>query len=870
MGGATYADEYEVDQRFTSIAELDGKLFAVVDETSEKAMGIGITGHGSGWDMYFGTYAEAYTSNACYYKIEPAQGEGVNDCYYLRTYKNDGTMYTAWDASKFGYFNSQTGTGGYFALGLNGQNGQDGKNHAVWEIEVSEGKFAIKNKATGKYLHADQTSNTYNDAFYFTFCTLKETEASIVARYKARYNEIKPLIEALDDDETIFEAGPTVDVSAADAALAAATTVAGVDAAIDKLYEAATSFVTSVTVKAGKYFDLSNIWIVNPTVRQNIDGWTLTNPTGYPTGWSSNGVTSNNETEFYQNQFDFYQALTLPKGTYEFGVTGFHRAGNHKTYFFAGEDKVLIPGVESSVVNSMSEAETYFNNGNGKVSLKFALEEESNTMNIGITNRDTETDKWTIFRDFTLHYYGSTVDYSVYKDRWTELVTEAGAAKTAHPNVTGKELADLDAAIADAPGASSKKADYIAKNGALEAAINTFTAAAQSYDTFAEHNTVANTLGVVLPSITSTTTAADLTASMSQIIVDEYNAAVSAYKSNFTSMLSDWTNAPGKNYKESWDGTTGDGSDEYYDEYNKADRAMTQTVTLPAGDYALIAKGRASGTARLTMTDGTNTITFPYKGSTGRGIATNGDATFDEGATYANSNNGHGWEYRVLTFTSDGSTPITLTFNWKTSSSQWAGLDDIVLLSKQGVTMSITAAKWATFVAPFDVTIPDGVTAYNVTGISGTTLVKEKVETTIPANKPVLLNSETVVDQTFYGKVVNGTPTNGILTGVYEDVKATVGTYVLQKHGDDVNFYIVASGEEPTVSANRAYLTAPATAKMLSFIDDDDVTIIEGIDAQNSEEYDAIYNAAGIQVKALQKGLNIVVKDGKSYKIYVK
>ena len=86
-GGTTYAVDYKVDQRFTSIAELDGKLFAVVDETSEKAMGIGITGHGSGWDMYFGTYAEAYTSNACYYKIEPAQGEGVNGCYYLRTYK---------------------------------------------------------------------------------------------------------------------------------------------------------------------------------------------------------------------------------------------------------------------------------------------------------------------------------------------------------------------------------------------------------------------------------------------------------------------------------------------------------------------------------------------------------------------------------------------------------------------------------------------------------------------------------------------------------------------------------------------------------------------------------------------------------------
>ena len=174
-GVANAATEYEIDQKFTTLAELDGKLFAIADETAQTAMGIGVSGHNNGWDMYFGTYTETYTSNACYYKLEAAQGEGVEGYFYLRTYKNDGSMYTAWsDAEHYGYFNSQTGQGGYFALGLEGRNGQDAKNHAVWSIEVSEGKFALKNIGTGKYLHADQLSNTYDDAFYFTFCTLKE------------------------------------------------------------------------------------------------------------------------------------------------------------------------------------------------------------------------------------------------------------------------------------------------------------------------------------------------------------------------------------------------------------------------------------------------------------------------------------------------------------------------------------------------------------------------------------------------------------------------------------------------------------------------------------------------------------------------
>lgn len=174
-GVANAATEYEIDQKFTTLAELDGKLFAIADETAQTAMGIGVSGHNSGWDMYFGTYTETYTSNACYYKLEAAQGEGVEGYFYLRTYKNDGSMYTAWsDADHYGYFNSQTGQGGYFALGLEGRNGQDAKNHAVWSIEVSEGKFSLKNIGTGKYLHADQLSNTYDDAFFFTFCTLKE------------------------------------------------------------------------------------------------------------------------------------------------------------------------------------------------------------------------------------------------------------------------------------------------------------------------------------------------------------------------------------------------------------------------------------------------------------------------------------------------------------------------------------------------------------------------------------------------------------------------------------------------------------------------------------------------------------------------
>lgn len=245
---------------------------------------------------------------------------------------------------------------------------------------------------------------------------------------------------------------------------------------------------------------------------------------------------------------------------------------------------------------------------------------------------------------------------------------------TAFAAVTGKERTDLVEAITTYGEVdNTDKIALITAKETLEDVSNIFVAAAATYNTFAELNKkVAATLGVELPTITSSTVAADL--DVESYIVAEYNAAKSSYAKSYT--LGAWTNAPGTITGQSWQG----GNDSYYDLYNSADLVMEQTITLPAGDYALIAKGRGSANSRLTLTDGKETITFAHKGDVGRGIATDGTATFDAAATYSNDNNGRGWEYRVLTFTSDGETATTLTFNWITANTNWCGLDDIELL----------------------------------------------------------------------------------------------------------------------------------------------------------------------------------------------
>ena len=281
--------------------------------------------------------------------------------------------------------------------------------------------------ATYQALSAVVTENNkeYDTAEGYTAATnaikqATETAKALQAPY-SRYNDVKTACKAVYGE---------LDTAAADEQANAATSTEEIEAAVAAVRQALLAALPEMTIPE-EGIELTNAIIDNPTVRQNTNYWTAE---GTPNGNYSWGVTNYEETEFYQQNFDFYQNLKgLPTGTYEFGVTGFHRAGNHSTYFYAGVDKILIPGVPGNGaedmggiewVNSMAQAQTYFDGGNGKVALNFALEDESNDIKIGIVNNDTETDKWTIFRDFTLKYFGTAIDLTEYENRWAEAVDD--------------------------------------------------------------------------------------------------------------------------------------------------------------------------------------------------------------------------------------------------------------------------------------------------------------------------------------------------------------------------------------------------------------------------------------------------------------
>ena len=194
------------------------------------------------------------------------------------------------------------------------------------------------------------------------------------------------------------------------------------------------------------------------------------------------------------------------------------------------------------------------------------------------------------------------------------------------------------------------------------------------------------------------------------------------------------------------------------------------------------------------------------------------------------------------------------------------------------VQMLITDARYATFVAPFDVTIPEGVTAYTVPGLeaNGKTLILSEEPTTIPANTPVVLFSETEVEREVAGKGVGKDPVyEGILTGVFDFTEITEG-YVLQNQPEveGVAFYKVSPENAVIVTPNRAYLWIPKNVDLVNArtirFPGADATGINAINVLTSGKAE-IFNAAGARIPSLQKGVNIIrTADGKTSKVLVK
>lgn len=185
----------------------------------------------------------------------------------------------------------------------------------------------------------------------------------------------------------------------------------------------------------------------------------------------------------------------------------------------------------------------------------------------------------------------------------------------------------------------------------------------------------------------------------------------------------------------------------------------------------------------------------------------------------------------------------------------------------EGKTLEVSSYGAATFVLPFNATIPEGVECYTLNYTEEKANVKATpVLTTLSANTPVLVNAshglykfrnaENATTATSYE--TSATPRVGALTGVYTTTDVPEGSYIL--YADESNPIGFYKSNNSTVAANRAYLTADgAGARSITVVyDDDELTGIKSVESGKVQAEGVYYDLSGRRVAQPTKGLYIV------------
>ena len=144
-------------------------------------------------------------------------------------------------------------------------------------------------------------------------------------------------------------------------------------------------------------WQLIKSYITNSMPVNDATGWTLSHSATFDGGqvcaeyWNKSGAT-------------IKQTLSnLPAGSYELIAVAFTRTGMTAT-LHAGSNTMNIATATTGEANNRSQANTWFNNGNGVNKLEFT--HAGGNLEIGLTADNTTGDHWLVWRSFVLIYKG--------------------------------------------------------------------------------------------------------------------------------------------------------------------------------------------------------------------------------------------------------------------------------------------------------------------------------------------------------------------------------------------------------------------------------------------------------------------------------
>ena len=381
----------------------------------------------------------------------------------------------------------------------------------------------------------------------------------------------------------------------------------------------------------------------------------------------------------------YKQNVTLPSGRYEIEIPIYNTAG---TTDFA---KNLIGFVENGGTEHLATVKTYATGRWITEKLRFDLNSEtSGYLSLGYKAANSGSGAMPhLFIDkLTITYTSAENAYAQTRAEALEIYNSSEYA-----NVVGTEKAALYNIMNPATAPSTVE-EYFAAVDNINAAVATFTAAKANYDALVAEIAHAKTLGIDAETAdgyaaNSESTAATVLASTQTLKVAEYTFITTTYTEN--SALGTWTEDFAQDLN--GEGYVADG-ETYWNEWGSNTRTAKQTVTLPAGDYAISAIGRGnigtSGYLYYKLGDAEPvTVDFLMKGNRGRGVETSGAANFAEDGTYNCNGEGFGWEYRFLTFSLAEETTVELGVS-ATFASDWVSIYAPKLFTTEATVKSVT------------------------------------------------------------------------------------------------------------------------------------------------------------------------------------
>lgn len=215
---------------------------------------------------------------------------------------------------------------------------------------------------------------------------------------------------------------------------------------------------------------------------------------------------------------------------------------------------------------------------------------------------------------------------------------------------------------------------------------------------------------------------------------------------------------------------------------------------------------------------------------------------------------------------------VTITATSEANDVYASGTAEYTLRVGRALDLAFDTNQWVTYYSDEDLTIPNGVASYIVTGVNGNTVT---VETTryIPAGVGVLLkqDGDSYADQfvawAFTGSTAEfNYATNNLLRGVSTaSVPSELGPiYVL--YNDE--FVRLTAGT--SVAANRCYLplSHPASARLSIVFDDDVPTAISAISTSGADTAEgAWYTIGGRRLSGKPVKAGLYIQNGKKVSI---